>query len=219
LAETVNRRRKVNRRNGWDTTWPPEERPYSPPQPTGLDAAKASIYLKLGLSVIFLLGFSLLGGALTLASSNWQPVSWVGGEIAAWSFLKGGPVAGLVVAGLVLIVWSWHDFINALERWTGRDLNRDGSFGGAGHVVLLNAARAGQPAPEDVLRTELAEFIRGCAVDTSLRRWEKDIGRAKYQEWRDELLAAGWAAWNDPDQPRQGWHLTAAPEDVIAALA
>ncbi len=209
----------MNRRaNGWNTTWP-EERPYSPAQPTGLDAAKAALLLKVGLGGVLLLGFSLLGLALTLWLSNWQPVSWAGGEIAPWTFLKGGPVAGLVVAALVLIVWSWHDFWNALERWTGKDLDRNGSVGGAGHVVLLNAARAGQPAPEDVLRTELAEFIRGCAVDTSLRRWEKDIGRAKYQEWRDELLAAGWAAWNDPDEPRQGWHLTASPEDVIEALA
>lgn len=70
----------------------------------------------------------------------------------------------------------------------------------------------------DRLRSQFAEFAKGCAVDTSLRRWEPTIGRDRYQEWRDLMLTTGWAEWKQPGNERAGWTLTDQPENVVAGL-
>ncbi len=201
-----------------DTPFP--ARQYTIHQPGRLDEVGASLLIKMGLGGLLLMGFSVLGLAATLITENWQPVTIGGLTIPAWSLLKAGPGLGLVLAALTVIALAWHDTLQAMERWTGRDPNGDGDIGGS-HVVLLNTRpnQAVQATPEERLRDQLGTFIRGCATDTSLRRWQPVIGRERYQEWRDDMIQAGFAEWNIPGEPRQGWQLTCPVEEVIAALA
>ena len=70
---------------------------------------------------------------------------------------------------------------------------------------------------EDTRQSEFADFVRGCAIDTSLRRWEPMLGREGYDRYRDVLISLGWGAWRSKDR-RQGWELTAGPDDILEAL-
>lgn len=85
------------------------------------------------------------------------------------------------------------------------------------NIVLLNpnkgqALLAAETRTVDRERWEM--FIRGCAVDTSSRRWRK---LKEYEEWKADLLASAWAR-RIGEGPTAPWRLTASPEEIIAAL-
>ena len=86
-------------------------------------------------------------------------------------------------------------------------------------VIMVNPPRPEQAAEreEDTRQSELADFVRGCAIDTSLRRWEPSLGREGYDRYRDVLISLGWGAWRSKDR-RQGWELTADPGEILDAL-
>ena len=82
-------------------------------------------------------------------------------------------------------------------------------------LVMVNARPPEHE--EDTRQSEFADFVRGCAIDTSLRRWEPMLGREGYDRYRDVLLSLGWGAWRSKDR-RQGWELTAEPPVILDAL-
>jgi hypothetical protein len=56
-------------------------------------------------------------------------------------------------------------------------------------------------------------FVRACAAaGTDWRRWQ---GEPRYEEFRDALIARGYAYWNHPTERRQGWSLADMPADAI----
>lgn len=152
----------------------------------------------LGLGGIFMAG----GLALGLAVAIWQ---------RSPAAILTGAAVGLAVGGLAMLALAAHDLLGALETATGRDLNHDGAIGDT--PVLLRANGATETPAHD----DFAAFVKACASDTSARRWEPALGRARYVEWRDLLISGGWARWRSTDQ-RAGWELAAEPEAIIKAL-
>ena len=84
--------------------------------PATRDTVTARLALLLGLAGVFILAGILLGLAGAVATGS-------------WAALKIGPALGLVAGGLALALLAVHDVVNALERWTGRDLDRNGRIG------------------------------------------------------------------------------------------
>lgn len=160
----------------------------------------AGIVRALGLFGLFVLAGLAIGCAVAILRRSWAAIPT-------------GAAIGLAAGGLALLVLCFHDLLDALERWTGKDIDGDGKIGGDGLVLV----RARNTPADDKLRDDLATFLAGCAVDTSARRWEPELGRARYQQWRDMLINGGWAKWRSEDQ-RAGWELTATPAEIGAAL-
>ena len=167
---------------------------------------------RLDVAARLLLGFGLcalcvVGGlALGLACAIW---------LRRLSAFVAGLALGLGAGGLAALTLAFHDLLNALERWTGADLNNDGRIGGGDGLVLLRARNA--PDGDEQVRDELRAFLAGCLIDTSARRWEPELGRQRYQEWRDMLIGGGYARWKGSDQ-RTGWELMATPDEIMARL-
>jgi len=142
----------------------------------------------------------------------------------AADFLTAWAVA---VAVCVCAAWFWRLAVTTgtlyrVESFTGLDLNRDGVKGKPqpGHLVGLNPYKGRKAQAMDVqdrLRADFTQFVMGCATDTSARRWEAKIGRARFQEWRDLLVKSGYAAWNTTSK-KDGWKLTTHPGAIIDAL-
>lgn len=143
-----------------------------------------------------------------------------GAALALWTrqldFLRVGPALGLGAGALALAALAVHDLFAALELITGRDLDGSGAIGDGLVLLRSNGARGGADADAQ-LQAAFADFVRGCALDTSARRWEPEIGRGQYQRWRRQLLDAGWARWRSTDE-RAGWELTAPAAEILAAL-
>lgn len=142
-------------------------------------------------------------------------------------FLKVWAVSLPVCAALA---WLWrlaasHDTLWKIERYVG-DLDDDGvrgkpERGPQQHIIALNPYQGRQAQRNDELdrlRGEFVHFVMACAVDTSARRWEKKLGRERYQQWRDVLIKSGYGRWRNEDDPKGGWLLTANPQDVVRAL-
>jgi hypothetical protein len=90
-----------------------------------------------------------------------------------------------------------------------------------GHIIALNPYQGRRAQAVDdraELRGTFVRFVMGCAVDTSARRWEKRIGRARYQAWRDLLINSGYGRWKSARDQRAGWELTAPATSIISAL-
>lgn len=135
----------------------------------------------------------------------WPAVHWM-----AWGLLA-------LVSFFLLLVNQMNNardtqFIWTIERKLDLDLDRDGMVGEP--YTPLMQLNPGNGINE---RRQLFEdFVRGCAVDTSLGTWERRIGRDNWSHWRDTLMVAGWAEWNNPDARQQGWRLTAPPDEILA---
>jgi len=144
----------------------------------------------------------------------------VGAPIVA---LGGGASIPLTLGAFLWRLRACDSTLWAIERATQRDLDHDGEIGQpapAERVVLLDpykgrAAQRADGSAED--RAGFAGFVKGCESDTSARRWERRIGRERYQSWRDALLASGWARARGAGD-RAGWELCASADEVIAAL-
>jgi hypothetical protein len=171
---------------------------------------ESDVLVPVGQSFFLALILSLAGAALAggLASAN---------EASPWRW------AGLAFVSVFLIVWALSYYVILRDQratlWTietriGRDLDGDGMTGRPdGHVILVNPPPKEDPGAR--LRRQFAEFVHGCETDTSARRWEPQIGREKYQQWRDALIRMRYATWDNPENPRQGWHLTSPADEIV----
>lgn len=141
-----------------------------------------------------------------------------------------------VFAVVAFLAWVWS--VGAVkqtwwlvERFLNTDLDGDGHIGDSkAHLVTINGTGNTQPAsiatvstdaahPEDRLRGELVQFVKGCAHDTSMRRWESKLGRERYVEFRDHLMRAGCATWKHRKDKKQGWILTLPVNEVLSRIA
>jgi len=72
----------------------------------------------------------------------------------------------------------------------------------------------------------LTEFVRQCAAgNTTTAYWDSHgVERADYAAWRDLLIRAGYAAWNNPKAISEaryrlaGWSVTADAQDILDHL-
>ena len=147
--------------------------------------------------------------------------------LVGWGILGAGfktaLVLGLGVGALVVstaVAWRFfHGVVDGVvyraEEATGLDIDRDGVVGEPSFVIVRGPGEV--VAPREALREQLIDFIRGCQVDTSMRRWEPLIGRQRYQTLRDVLFEAGHARWVNDDK-RQGWELARPAEEIIAQI-
>ncbi|HEX2972011.1 MAG TPA: hypothetical protein VHP11_06740 [Tepidisphaeraceae bacterium] len=125
--------------------------------------------------------------------------------------------------------WLWRLGIISqtlwrVETYLDADLNGDGVKGDPGRnpsIMVVNP-RNGQAAlrQDDLaqLHIEFRQFILECRNDTTAGKWEKRLGRAKYQEFRNALISAGYARWNSDQDQRSGWRLAATPEQILLAI-
>lgn len=156
----------------------------------------------------------------------------------------GSTMTAIAFAVLRLPVWPWREWLAVVmlsatvawlrdsawaqstiwrhEQTTGQDLDGDGEVGKPDVRLLPINPRAGQAAQarqaEREYREAFARFIHGCESDSSLRRWEREIGREQYETWRDTLIASGYAAWANERDHRAGWRLTLDAGLVVAGL-
>jgi len=116
------------------------------------------------------------------------------------------------------ITWRFGKGLkNEIERATGLDINRDGWIGEPEPELVVLKGPGETVSKREAFLGELKTFIRGCAIDTSARRWEPSLGRTRYQGYRDALIEAGHARWTNSDK-RQGWELVTPPENIIGLL-
>lgn len=139
-------------------------------------------------------------------------------------------LASLAVAAVawVILLLDSRRLLWALERVTGRDLDGDRQVGEPQErLVFLNRERARQDAAQARRADEWSTFVsfvkalqhRGTGYDA----WESVIGRGRYVEYRDALIDYGLARWrsygpNGRPNFKQGWKLTASPEDILERL-
>ena len=132
----------------------------------------------------------------------------------------------LIAAALPPLLWAVGNLVELVRSMAERimriDLDGDGVIGEPpARFVAINAYAGREALARDQVTRDherLAEFVRGCAVDTSLRRWEAAIGRDAYVTYRDQLMAAGWAAWRKPGNERAGWALTDDAERIVDSM-
>jgi len=194
---------------------------YKPPFDTPAPYGNSVTYERKGVVsevVIPLLNCLIFGVGITLALL-----------IVQWGFFDIPPRPALAFAGGVGVLaaslattWRFYKAIVWFaEEAARRDLDRDGWVGQPEDEPRIITVRAAPTSTiedkREKLRQEMASFIRGCAVDTSMRRWEHQIGREKYLIFRQVLMDAGHAAWTNDDR-RQGWELTTPAEDIIASF-
>jgi len=157
-----------------------------------------------------------LGLAVSLAIIQWGFLN-----IQARRALEFGGWIGLLAAAIA-VTWRFFKSITWFaEEATRRDLDRDGWIGEPTpepepRIITLRA-HARPNNKRERLKEEMADFIQGCEIDTSMRRWAPHLGRDKYLMFRTVLMEAGHAEWCNGDK-RQGWELTAPANDIIASL-
>jgi len=157
----------------------------------------------------------LLGGVVSFVVSRSQ---W-GGDV------------GILFVGLVLVVaclcWlvllgQHRALLWATERLTGQDLDGDRQLGKPRErLVVVNAERerrSNEGAAQEARVSQFVDFVSRLPMrGTSLRAWEKHLGRDVYCEYRDVLFRLGWAAWRSDDQ-RQGWELVVPVEHILTRV-
>jgi hypothetical protein len=154
-----------------------------------------------------------------------------------WLFvpdLEAHPLAIWAGATLVIVAVAWllllvdtRKLLWNIERLTGQDLDGDQEIGRPGHLVFVNRERAKQRAEKDRKEAEWRAFLgfvsRLGVKGTTLAVWESEIGRDRYNEFRDALIDYGFARWrsyksNGTPNTTQGWYLLDEPEDILAQL-
>jgi len=169
------------------------------------------------------LGQSLVTGALgaglvVFGISELAP-GWDGSGLKVWAGLS---LAISAVAWGVLLGQT-RRLLWAIETRTGLDLDRDGETGKPERrlPIVLNGAKIAAVRQEQGRQADRDAFVAWLKLlpiqGTSLRDWERDIGRATYNEYRDYLIDHGLARWNSTDQ-RQGWTLTTPVDVIVKAL-
>ena len=135
------------------------------------------------------------------------------------------PTWQIASACAFVVSWLWRlgaatETLWAIERVLGTDITGDQVIGKPGehdHIIIAGGG-ATTLTPIERKRAQFVEFLHGCEVDTSMRRWEPILGRERYAEFRDALLHGGLAEWIDPDELRQGWRLTRPAEEIIETV-
>ncbi len=89
--------------------------------------------------------------------------------------------------------------------------------------ILINPYRgqqAQQQNTQDQERSKMIQFIRRCEMSgTSWTTHQPFLdNRAEWDLMRNKLIAAGYAAWNNPHSKQQGWTLTAPAAEAIAGI-
>ena len=168
--------------------------------------------------VIPLLSCILIGIGITTALTVAQ---WGIIGIALSRALQFGAGSGALAASLA-ITWRFYQAVVWFaEEQTDRDLDQDGVTGQPApepepRIITVRSNNGGAPRSQyDQMREQMEEFVRGCEVDTSMRRWEPRIGRGRYMMFRAALMDAGHADWVTPSDKRQGWKLTAPADKII----
>jgi len=162
----------------------------------------------------------------------WAPATGLGADFGE-SLVTGGLLAGAIITLDYTVMGAWCDYgsmafvifgcvtLSWLRlrvvggRAVGANAPSETVEGPRERLVMVNP-RPTQDAQEEREASEFAQFVRGCSVDTSLRRWESSFGREAYERYRDVLLDGGWAEWRSKDR-RQGWRLTEEPESILDA--
>lgn len=146
--------------------------------------------------------------------------------LSAWLHLRFWDILPMTVAGCLLLAWMWrlsasHETLWRVDMVLDQDQAPTKDQGA--HIVTLNGYQGVKNQRDDAAAALQAEFMRFVLAidgggDTSLRRHEKGLGRAKYAMFRDVLLKGGFAAWNSPHDQRAGWRLTSTHDRVQWAL-
>lgn len=153
----------------------------------------------------------------------------VGSALAVLTVLIWHTPAGMTwlvwVSVCAAAAWLWrldviHTTLWRIETFVDADLDHDGAKGNPGMVMInpYQGQAAQRAEAEEWLRQRFADFVRGCAMDTSARLWEKKLGRERYAQFRGILIAQGYAAWNSEQDQRSGWRLTAQPDVILAGI-
>lgn len=196
------------------------EADWSPPPGTALETRRPmerpTMQSQVAVPAVQAIILALAGGALL----TWLVVDAIGLMDSYW------PTAGILalvifVAAFMARMMSAESTLWSVEQWLGADLDRDGAVGEPEpHFVVVQSPPGRPEGPEARKRRELLEFVRAVAAagDSSYRRWESALGRTRYTEFRDALLAAGLAEWVDGSNRRLGWRLTADLETIEKAV-
>jgi hypothetical protein len=86
--------------------------------------------------------------------------------------------------------------------------------------VLLNPYTGRERADAEERNADeerFLSFVRECQFGTSYAKWRGK--EPKYEEYRDRLIASGWASWRKENEPRAGWMLNADAEHIVEALS
>jgi hypothetical protein len=165
---------------------------------------------------------SLVGAALTIGVALFT--DYEDNLLALWL----GLALGITTLAWVILLLDHRRLLWAVERLTGVDIDQDGSTGKPGaHLVWVNRQKANQRAEEARREAEWLIFLgfisRLGVKGTALATWEKELGRDRYNEFRDALVDYGLAKWrsynaNGRPNTSQGWELVGTPEETLAQL-
>jgi len=134
------------------------------------------------------------------------------------------PSLGLAVVacfGLAFVsrVSSVEGTLWTVERVIGRDITGDKIVGPPPHDdhIIIAGPNSSTLTKKERKRAQFIEFLRGCEAtgDTGHQRWAPKLGRSRYEEFRDALIAGGVAEWRNPDNHRVGWSLTYPADEII----
>lgn len=123
-------------------------------------------------------------------------------------------VVAIVAGAFLLLQAAPRALMWTLEDVFNRDVDDDGNIGEPSSEIRFLPLRSNSVSSND---DTWQAFVRGCATDTSERRWIPVLGEQTYSEWRDMLVAQGYAEWRNADH-RQGWQLTATPDEILRAV-
>lgn len=168
--------------------------------------ARPSVHASVLVPLLQSLVIALAGGAVTGLMAD---------AIGLLSLWPGSAVLSLIIFCVAFLsrMAASDRTLWQIETILGTDLDRDGEVGQPeAHFVSINARP--QLTPEEQLRADFAGFVRGCEIRTDGRYWETRLGR-RYLEFRDILIRNGWAKWNVPGSPKQGWALIASANDIL----
>jgi len=162
----------------------------------------------------------VIGGALGILTPNvpfFKDVYWL-------LIITGGTVAG----SWVLFLATSDSTLWIREKIINKDIDRDGHIGPPHTIRLeIHDTRDEQdrtqfinlPVPGRVGEAGLITFARSVSAqgDSFSERTAADHGynREEWIDLRDTFVNYGWAAWNDPSEPRQGVKLLAAGRVIL----
>jgi len=165
----------------------------------------------------------LLGTAGALATTHWH---WFDYDGEFWPLWSGMFLATTAVAWLILLLES-RRLLWAIETITGLDLDGDNHRGEPqpqDRIIIVNGRPASLANRELQKQTLLVSFVARLPIKgTGSRVWDDELGRDVYNEFRDALMAGGWADWKSyradgTPHERGGWELLDDVETVLANI-
>jgi len=148
-------------------------------------------------------------------AGSWLDI-WLGAFLAVSCF------------GWLVLLGQHRRLLWFVEKVVGQDLDSDGEVGDpADRLVFVDRERAREQSAKERRDSEfkrLLAFVEGISIKgTGLTAWEKELGRARYCEFRDALIDYGFASWRSvrsdgTPNKSQGWQLVKSAADVQKAL-